>query len=29
VLRDPCTRTNGVLVRPNALDHFVGKAFAS
>lgn len=27
VLRDPCTRTNGVLVRPNALDHFVGKAF--
>jgi alcohol dehydrogenase class IV len=29
VLRDPCTRTNGVLVRPNALDHFVGKAFAA
>jgi alcohol dehydrogenase class IV len=29
VLRDPCTRTNGVLVRPNALEHFVHKAFAA
>jgi len=29
VLRDPCTRTNGVLVRPSALEHFVGKAFAA
>jgi alcohol dehydrogenase class IV len=29
VLRDPCTRTNAVLVRPNALDHFVARAFAA
>jgi hypothetical protein len=29
VLRDPCTRTNGTLVRPSALEHFVARNFAS
>ena len=29
VLRDPCTRTNGTLVRPSALEHFVARTFAS
>ena len=29
VLRDPCTRTNGVLVRPGHLDHFRLRAFAA
>jgi alcohol dehydrogenase class IV len=28
VLRDPCTRTNSVLVRPQHLDHFRAKEFA-
>jgi hypothetical protein len=29
VLRDPCTRTNGALVRPGALDHFQRRDFAA
>ena len=28
ILRDPCTRTNGALVRPGALEHFQRGAFA-
>ncbi|MFT5124188.1 MAG: alcohol dehydrogenase class IV [Kiritimatiellia bacterium] len=28
ILRDPCTRTNGVLVRRNHLDYFLNTAFA-
>jgi alcohol dehydrogenase class IV len=27
VLRDPCTRTNGTLVRPSQLEHFQRRAF--
>jgi alcohol dehydrogenase class IV len=27
VLRDPCTRTNGTLVRPSQLEHFQSRAF--
>jgi len=29
VLRDPCTRTNSVLIRPGHLDHFRRRAFAA
>ena len=29
ILRDPCSRTNGTLVRPGALDHFQRRDFAS
>jgi alcohol dehydrogenase class IV len=29
VLRDPCTRTNGALIRPAALDFFQRRAFAA
>ena len=29
ILRDPCSRTNGALVRPGALEHFQRRDFAS
>ncbi len=29
ILRDPCSRTNGALVRPGALDHFQRREFLS
>ena len=29
ILRDPCTRTNGALVRPGALGHFQRRDFAT